>query len=172
MSKAWICLVILFSTLPIKAFSGEEAVVSLFEGTSEAVENEKDLDDEKGSLSSFLGFKLPEKIIPSFTPKTEKIDSIEETIKLADKGNLQAQLLLGYSYLYGENGLTTDYDKAFEYYGKAALQNDATGLNNLGSLYYNGLGTKRNPSKAFILFSKAAELGNGEAAVNIGYLDL
>lgn len=145
----------------------DDAVVSLFEGTSEAkVEN---AEEDEGGLFSFLNFKAP-----SIKPKTDKDapKTIEDTIKLADKGNLEAQLLLGYSYLYGDNGLKVDYEKAFEYYGMAALQNDPTGLNNLGSLYYGGVGVKRNSAKAAILFSKAAEQGNAEAAVNLGFIHI
>ncbi|MBE6443884.1 MAG: sel1 repeat family protein [Alphaproteobacteria bacterium] len=150
------------------ALANEEAVISLFEGTSEAAAPSKPAEEDKDSLFSFLNFKMPEKIFSDSEEK--KPATIEDTIKLADKGNLQAQLILGYSYLYGENGLTPNYDKAFEYYGKAALQNDPTGLNNLGSLYYGGIGVSRNPIKAAILFEKAAELGNPEAAVNIGFM--
>lgn len=166
--KLLICFIML-SVTPLTAIAGEEEVISLFEGTEEAVESKPEAEEE-GGLFSFLNFKMPEKLLKSSSEKQEKPTSIEETIKLAEKGNLEAQLLLGYSYLYGENGLKPDYQKAFEYYGKAALQNDATGLNNLGSLYYGGIGVKRNPAKAAILFAKAADLGNAEAAVNIAFM--
>ncbi len=158
--------------VPSFAFSGEEAVVSLFDGHPEVEENNQpeNTTQEKDSIFSFLGFKIPDNILPSSSKEDNTPNTIEETIKLADQGNLQAQLLLGYSYLYGENGLKPDYDKAFNYYGKAALQNDATGLNNLGSLYYNGLGVKRSSAKATVLFAKAAELGNSDAAVNLGFI--
>ena len=160
--------------LPISsAFGGEDAVVSLFDGTSEASYSKTSSasnEEDDGGILSFLDFKLPDKFIPSFIQQPDEANTIEDAIKLADSGNLKAQLFLGYSYLYGENGLKPDYDKAFEYYGKAALQNDATGLNNLGSLYYNGIGVKRNPAKAAILFAKATELGNAEAAVNLGFM--
>ena len=155
--------------VPSFAFSGEEAVVSLFEDNPELANNTFDESKEESELFSFLGLKIPDTL--SKQSDTKDIpDTIEETIKQADLGNLQAQLLLGYSYLYGENGLEADYDKAFEYYSKAALQNDATGLNNLGSLYYGGLGVKRNSAKAAFLFNKAAELGNADAAVNLGFI--
>lgn len=173
MSKSVICLVIMAVFLPFSVLGGEDGVISLFDGTTEAVDSsnvsQSDI-AEKDSLFSFLDFKLPEKFFTPSVEKVKKTQTIEETIKLADKGNLQAQLLLGYSYLYGENELKTDYDKAFEYYGKAALQNDSTGLNNLGSLYYNGIGVERNPRKAAILFAKSAQLGNAEAAVNLAFI--
>lgn len=169
MSKSGLIVFLGLMLMPLSVSAGDEAVVSLFDGTSEA-EIAKPETEEEGGLFSFLNFKMPDKLLKSSADKQEKPKSIEETIKLAEKGNLEAQLLLGYSYLYGDNGLKPDYEKAFEYYGKAALQNDATGLNNLGSLYYSGIGVKRNPAKAAILFAKAADLGNAEAAVNIAFM--
>ncbi len=159
-------IVTAFISSSVKA--NEESVVSLFDGTSEAAVETEEEKDENG-LFSFLNFKAPN-IKPKANKEAPK--TIEDTIKLADKGNLEAQLFLGYSYLYGDNGLKVDYEKAFEYYGMAALQNDAMGLNNLGSLYYGGVGVKRNPAKAAILFAKAAELGNAEAAVNLGFMHI
>ncbi len=170
MYKSWIMSLLVTSLLySSQAFSNEEAVVSLFEGSPELANNTSNKSADENGLFSFLGLKIPDTL--SKQSDTKDIpDTIEETIKQADLGNLQAQLLLGYSYLYGENGLEADYDKAFEYYSKAALQNDATGLNNLGSLYYGGLGVKRNSAKAAFLFNKAAELGNADAAVNLGFI--
>lgn len=170
MSKYCQALFMLLGLFSFQAFAGEEAVVSLFDGTPEAQAPKEEKQEEEGGLFSFLGIKIPEKLQSS--SKEKKADTIEETIKLADKGNLEAQLLLGYSYLYGDNGLKPDYEKAFEYYGKAALQNDATGLNNLGSLYYGGIGVQRSSAKAAVLFAKAAELGNAEAAVNLGFMHI
>lgn len=165
--KHFLAAMVLFVSPP--ALGGEEAVISLFDGTTEAGQDATSGNAE-GGLFSFLNFTVPDKFIPSFAKQPDAAQTLEQTIKLADEGNLQAQLFLGYSYLYGENGLKADYDKSFEYYGKAALQNDATGLNNLGSLYYNGIGVARNPTKAAILFAKATELGNAEAAVNLGFM--
>ena len=71
---------------------------------------------------------------------------------------------LAYMYLYGTNGVQKDYSKAFEYYQMAAEQNNPIALNNLGSLYFNGIGTNPDVQKAVALFTKAAELGNDNAA--------
>ena len=154
------------------SFANEEAVVSLFEDEPQ-IKNKsqsKDADQEsKEGFFSFMNFKMPDNLLSSDSDK-EKPDTIEDTIRLADNGDLQSQLILGYSYLYGEKGLSIDYNKAFEYYGKAALQNDPVGLNNLGSLYYGGIGVERSSAKAAVLFRKAAKLGNPDAAINIGFM--
>ena len=169
MPHIFILLALIFCAAP--SYAGEEAVLSLFEGTSQEAKPSDDTPEE-GGLFSFLGIKFPEFGGQKNNTADNTPSTIEETIKLADSGNVQAQLLLGYSYLYGENGLKPDYTKAFDYYGMAALQNDPAGLNNLGSLYYGGIGVARSSAKAAILFTKAAELGNIEAAVNLGFMHI
>lgn len=91
-------------------------------------------------------------------------------LREADAGNLDAQLSLGYIFLYGEGDIKPDYNKAFHYYEMAAAQNDNVAINNLGSLYYSGIGTPANVAKAMEMFDKAAKLGNVEAAVNLAFL--
>ncbi len=63
-----------------------------------------------------------------------------------------------------------DYFKAFEYYTKAAGQEDVTVLYRLGFMYRNGLGTTRDNAKAAFFLEKAAELGHAAAQCNLGYL--
>ena len=45
-------------------------------------------------------------------------------------------------------------------------------VNNLGSLYYSGIGTEKNVNKAVEMFDKAAKLGNKEAAINLAFIYL
>lgn len=156
---------------PLRA-ADDSGLLSLFAGTPEAERTETPTEAEnEDSIFSFLNFKKPKKETPELNVADEKrLSPLEQTVKLADKGDVNAQLLLGYSYLYGENGASVNYDKSFEYYAKAAMQNDSVGLNNLGSLYYSGIGIGRNSAKAAVLFEKAANLGNPEAAVNLGFI--
>lgn len=143
----------------------DSGLVSLLGDDVPSSVKQQDKDKEEEGLFSFLNFKMPD----VFSSKSN-VPPIEQIIKMADEGNVDAQLMLGYSYLYGENGLSADPDKSFEYYSKAALQNSAIGLNNLGSLYYSGIGVKRNSAKASVLFAKSAELGNPDAALNLGFM--
>lgn len=112
-------------------------------------------------------------------PKVDtKVDSgpqetpLERLIRTAKEGDLNSQMSLGYMYLYGEDGVEVDYKKAFEYYKQAAAQNDNVAINNLGSLYFSGIGTSRNPELAAKMFAKASDLGNVEASVNLAFLYL
>ncbi len=172
MKKTYLSL-ILGMVLTSHAYAADESsVLSLFEGTPEAeTATSTQTKEKKDSIFSFLNFKKPQKEGTNSNP-TEKntLSPLEQSMKLAAQGDVNAQLLLGYSYLYGENGAKVNYDKAFEYYAQAAMQNDSIGLNNLGSLYYSGIGVSRSPAKAAVLFEKAAKLGNAEAAVNLGFM--
>lgn len=154
------------------AFAADDsAYISLFDGTSQAAKKTTASAKAEESIFSFLNFGFnPKKKAELSEPEKEKFSKIEQLVKLADSGDANALLTLGYSYLYGDNGVAVDYDKAFEYYARAAMLNDNVGLNNLGSLYYSGIGIDRNIAKAAILFEKSAKLGNAEAAVNLGFI--
>ncbi len=97
---------------------------------------------------------------------------LERATRLAEQGDIEKELTLGYMYLYGQNGVDIDYQKAFHFYELAAAQNDIIALNNLGSLYFNGIGTDVNYEKASELFLKAAQNGSDDAAVNLAFIYL
>lgn len=154
------------------AFAADDsAYISLFDGTPQAAKKSEAPAKNEESIFSFLnfGFNPPKKAELTNHDK-ETLSKIEQLAKQADNGDANALLTLGYSYLYGDNGVAVNYDKAFEYYARAAMLNDNVGLNNLGSLYYSGIGIERNIAKAAILFEKSAKLGNAEAAVNLGFI--
>lgn len=117
------------------------------------------------SIFSFLNFSPNQQ-----ESKEKKEQALKTTQELADSGDVNAQLFIAYSYLYGQNDFAVDYQKAFDYYSLAAAQDSPIALNNLGSLYYSGIGVERNSAKAAALFTRAATLGNTEAAVNLGFI--
>ena len=125
--------------------------------------------EEKGILS-ILDFSKKEKSQDATVPQTETADPHQQMLKSADEGDLDAQLALGYLFLYGNETIEPDYAKAFHYYKLAAEQNNNIAINNLGSLYYSGIGTSADVGKAMDLFEKAYKLGNMEAAVNLAFL--
>ncbi len=104
--------------------------------------------------------------------KEEKIISIDELKEKADKGDIQSLLDLGYMFLYGENGANIDYKQAIHYYELAAKSKNAVALNNMGSLYFNGIGTDVDYKKAIQYFEEAASLGSNDAAVNLAIIYL
>ena len=106
------------------------------------------------------------------TPDGKEETFLERSIRQANEGKIEDQMNLAYMYLYGTNGVQKDSNKAFEYYQMAAEQNNPIALNNLGSLYFNGIGTNPDVKKAVALFTKAAELGNDNAAINLAFIYL
>ncbi len=168
MSKRCFAAYALIAGLSVSSALAGDGSVSLFdEPQKEEPARPLSIPEKKEGFFSFLNFKFPTGF---FSSKEEKEPTLEDAIQLADEGNLQAQLFLGYSYLYGTNNAPQDYQKSFEYYSKAAQQKDPTGLNNLGSLYYNGIGRERDTERARALFEQAAAAGNPESAVNLAFI--
>ncbi len=137
--------------------------------------------DKKSKISEFFtflnipffrskdSFKQPELT----QNKNEPQENYEQRlIKMAEAGNVDACLTLGYVYLFGESGVKKDEEKAFKYYSMAADKDDIIALNNLGSLYYSGIGTEKNIPEATRLFEKATQLGNYESGVNLAFIYL
>ena len=157
----------------------------------ERIEEQKSeqIADDRGAFS-FLNFSFIKKPLNFFSGKDQSSETTEESpaettkepesketplqkiTRLADLGDVDAELSLGYMYLYGQNGVETDYNKALHYYSLAADQNNTIALNNLGSLYFNGIGTEPDYPKAASLFLKAAQNGSDDAAVNLAFIYL
>ena len=104
--------------------------------------------------------------------KTEEKISIDKLKEKADGGDVQSQLDLGYMFLYGTEGVNIDYKQALHYYDLAARSKSPVALNNMGSLYFNGIGTEVDYQKAIDYFDEAARLGSNDAAVNLAIIYL
>lgn len=132
--------------------------------------------DEESSIFSFFNFGRKEKAELKNDASTENAapqeTKVQRLTREADSGNLDAQMALGYIYLYGEEDIKKDESKAFHYYKLAAQQKDNIAVNNLASLYYSGIGVEQNFAMAAELFKRAVQLGNTEAAVNLAFLYL
>ena len=138
--------------------------------------DEKSAEQENGD--SFFSF-ITKPISKLFSADEEVVDNngkketfLEQSLRLAKEGNVEAQMNLGYMYLYGNNGVEQDFEKAFEYYNMAAEQNNPIALNNIGSLYFNGIGVEKNRAKALEYFRRSAINGNDNAATNLAFIYL
>ncbi|MBR2299924.1 MAG: sel1 repeat family protein [Alphaproteobacteria bacterium] len=152
----------------------------------EEKKSDKQIADDRGAFS-FLNFSFIKKPLKLFSNEPEKVEEeiiddspdkpksetpLERATRLAEEGDAEKALTLGYMYLYGQDGVETDYQKAFHFYHLAAQKDNIVALNNLGSLYFNGIGTDVDYEKAAALFAHAAELGSDDAAVNLGFIYL
>ena len=124
---------------------------------------------DKGLLS-LLDFSKEDKTVEKAENNSPTETPHQKMLREAESGDVNAQLALGYTFLYGEGDIQPDAKKAFYYYNLAAAQNNHVAINNLGSLYYSGIGTDADVGKAMDMFEKAQKLGNVEAAVNLAFL--
>lgn len=178
------CALIVFSYTMYAQYSwakDSKAILSLKDGivqqasaTPDKEEIKAQNNSEDKGIFSFMDLSFLKKEGPKLTaePNERKDSFVRRLTRQAEEGNVDAQLTLGYMYLYGESGVDKDYEKAFQYYNMAANQNDSIAINNVGSLYFSGIGTEKSLSKAAQMFEKASSLGNTEAAVNLSFIYL
>ena len=93
-------------------------------------------------------------------------ESFPAFLRLAQQGNIDAQVYLGLSYLKG-HGVPKNDKKAFSWYLSAAKKGNAYGQNAAAWMLQNGKGVKQNYREAIILYKKAATQGNHEARKNL-----
>ena len=85
----------------------------------------------------------------------------------AEAGDASAQNSLGCAY-YNADGVERDYDKAMEWYLKAAAQGEKYAESNIGILYRYGCGREKDLKTALTWFLKAAEHGLASAQETVG----
>ena len=132
-------------------------------GEEETFQIENKNDNSKSFLDTALDFISSNKT--TVVPK--KNISLDELKEKAEKGDVEAQLDIGYKHLYGIDGVNIDYKQAFHYYEQAAKSNNPVALNNLGSLYFNGIGTNVDYDKAIYYFREASKFGSSDASLNL-----
>jgi tRNA A-37 threonylcarbamoyl transferase component Bud32 len=92
-------------------------------------------------------------------------------VKAADAGDSGGMLNLGAMYFLG-NGVDEDYARAAYWYRKAADAGNVDAMYNLGRMYENGqVAGVKDPTHARDLYTKAAALGNNEAAAGLARLN-
>lgn len=82
----------------------------------------------------------------------------------ADRGDVEAQVKLGRSYLLGSSGYL-DYTEAAKWFKLAAIQGNAQAQEHLGSMYAEGLGVMHNKIRAAALLTLSAESGRASASL-------
>ncbi|KAJ1461210.1 hypothetical protein M885DRAFT_432764 [Pelagophyceae sp. CCMP2097] len=101
------------------------------------------------------------------TSATESLRRLQEHV---DKGNADAQNILGYSYSQGDLGLKQSHKRAIQLYELAAAQGHAPAQNRFGHYYNVGNGVKINYKTAAHWYRRAAEQGHPQAQLNIGLM--
>ncbi|ONI44965.1 hypothetical protein AN642_00305 [Epulopiscium sp. SCG-B10WGA-EpuloA2] len=136
------------------------------------------------SMSFFSNIKAPNEYYSRALAVSQDLEnSLEKTIKDAEKGDREAQYNLAQRYENGD-GVFQDVTKAVEWYAKSAQQghtdaqisldnlaqqNNADAQYNLAWAYHYGNGIKKDLNKAIELYIKAAEQGHINAQYNLGW---
>ena len=106
-------------------------------------------------------------LLSCFAISCTQQENINDLIKKAEQGDVEAQFNLGYYYHSGE-GVEKSEKKALYWWQKAAKQGHANSQYNLGVNYGKGYGVEQSYKKAIYWWQKAAEQGHAEAQFNLG----
>ena len=93
----------------------------------------------------------------------------EEVRRLAEQGDLQAQVKLARMYEEGR-GVPKDFDEALKWYKEAAEHGDAFAQGTLGWFYQYGQGVETNFQTAISWYQKAAEQGHAMSQLNLAVM--
>ena len=103
------------------------------------------------------------------SPVFSQTRDLDETRRLAEQGDADAQTNLGAMYDNG-TGVPQNYSEAVKWYRLAAEQGIATAQYNLGAMYANGEGVPQNDAEAVKWYRLAAEQGYADAQNNLGIM--
>lgn len=124
--------------------------------------------DERSAISFMTGQVETgdlETIIGRDNALSAQVKTVEDE---ALAGNPAAQHDLAAIYAAGHGGVTTNYEKAAQWFEQAAVNGVANARYNLGVLYQQGLGVEKSDAYAIELYKAAASLGHPEAQYNLG----
>jgi TPR repeat protein len=99
--------------------------------------------------------------------KGEHKKKVELARPFAERGHEEAQILLGYSYEYGQ-GVPKDYKKAVYWYRLPAERGNDAAQNYLGIMYFLGRGVTKDDKESVKWFRRSAEQGYNAAQFNLG----
>lgn len=104
-------------------------------------------------------------------PANHKETFLQTLIK-ADRGDADAQFQMG---IYNLNGLDRYLEKdlrtASNWFKKAADQNHAESIHNLGVMYFDGNYYEKSDTEAYQYFIKSAELGFAPSQYNVAIMN-
>lgn len=91
-------------------------------------------------------------------------------LELGEKGNKDAQFIVGHYFYFGLNPQKADLNEAIKWYTKSAEQGHSWAQRFMGDFYYTGEGVEQNYAKAFELYKKSATNGDGESMIQLGLM--
>lgn len=119
-------------------------------------------------MIKYLNIFIFSLLIGCNSPDSSANSEFENLKSAAEQGDIRAQLQMSDAYLFGEYDLNVDYKQAFNWYQKAANQNDAKSQYNLAIMYLNGYGVKKVLSKSVEYYRKSALQGDADSQLQLG----
>ena len=114
------------------------------------------------------GYEVASALPENADERAEILDKVKEKIMdLANNGDVFAQDTVGDMYDHGR-GVEQSYEKAVEWYRKAAEQGYANTQCRLGSMYHDGRGVEQSYKTAVEWYRKSAEQEYAAAQCNLG----
>lgn len=95
---------------------------------------------------------------------------VNELRDMANKGDVEAQSLLGWEYYQPRYDTKPDIQEALKWLMLATEQGEGLALLALGQIYYSGEQVRVNYEKAYSFFNQAARHGEKEAWSNLGLM--
>ena len=120
-------------------------------------------------LEEFIAGKIGSNCSDFINVKSCIIREMESLTKLAERGHPPSQYMLAELHYNGE-GTDKNFEQAFDWFEKAALQDFTPAQYNLAVLYDKARGTKENPEQAFHWYEKAAEQEHVQAKYNLAIM--
>ena len=119
---------------------------------------------EKGD--AVAQFELARCYVLSIGVKEDQVEAFKWSLKSAEQGCIEAEIIVGLSYLNGFEigyGVEKNYAQASKWCLKAAEQGSELGQCYLGGLYQFGMGVPQNFIEAYKWYNLAAAQGNTNA---------
>jgi len=86
------------------------------------------------------------------------------------RGETPQMMEMGYIYFYGLRGEKKNFQKAFEYFEKAASKGDIRAKSQVGMMLAKGIGVEKNVSRGLAYLEEAANNGDPKAHTTLGQI--
>lgn len=115
-------------------------------------------------------FKVAQMYLKGDGIKIDFKKALEYFIKANEQGHLDTEYYIGLIYASSSTDLNLNYKEAIKWWKISVEKKDERAQYNLGILYHNGNGTKKDFEKAFELYNDSIANGNNSAYYNIGLM--
>lgn len=110
-----------------------------------------------------------EGVIIALSREAEKTKDIQGLRHRAEERETEAQMQLAICYYHG-NGIPQDYEEAFQWALRAAIQGNDEAEDFVGMCYLQGKGVEKLPTEGVKWLLKAAYQGNAESQTTLGII--